>query len=113
MNMEKTSVKIKICLVKLYKLGNITRPKPKVTKTYNYLIELSNGFLFAQPVKAIMDDDEEEEEEEEDIALKITPDCLPEYALLDFLLDSPYTRDIKDYYAKYNAIPLIPEPKGK
>lgn len=95
-DIEKTNAKIKTCIRKMYNLAFALRPKPK--KFY---------------------DDEEDEseegegEEEQEPSALVTPDCLPEYAMLDFLIDTKYTYPIQHFTQTYGKVPVIIGVKGK
>lgn len=97
-DIEKTATRIKTCIKKMYNLAFCLRPKPKKETVHE-------------------EDDSEDEEESDDIEVDlsslVTPDCLPEYAMLDFLIDTKFTYSIEYLNKVYGKVPFIKERKGE
>lgn len=78
----------------MYNLALNLRPKPKNTEQE--------------------EDSENEDNDEDEVNLftVVTPDCLPEYAMLDFLIETKFTYPIQYFNDIYGKVPLIADLKG-
>lgn len=120
-NLENTNSKIIYCLQKLYKLGNVLRKQEAYRKTTDASASSMAGnstvFLLSESNpkdrKIITPDSKIRESIMSSVAPEpteqVTSACLPEYTVLDFLIETRYTQRLIDYSKSFGTLPTLEE----